>query len=191
LKSEEYRIIQDLNDNLGVIDDEQYAYLQKLQQNIEQKTQSYMAVVSKGGILDSEIQRIEEAIEQAESYKRKVQERKRFMENILNQLAQQSKEGFLTYNTGAGTEIYMKPYFYKKTSIDINKVEDEYGSYVLPKLTNNEFKSLVAQLSDKELQARIVGGVKHEVTVTQLPDDHSSIQTELTPSVKFVKTRPK
>ena len=187
MKSEEYDLMKQIHDNLGVIEDEEYEYLVNLQEQIENKVQAYLSIVSKDGLLDKEIQRMDELVNDIKAYKERLAKRKKFMEGILYKLAEE--KGYLVYDTGVTQ--YVKPFMKQSRSVEIEQVEDEYGTYILPKLTHDEFKELVSSINNHLLQSYIIAGANHKVNVTDLPEGHRAIKTELIPSIKFVKTKPK
>ena len=193
LRSEEYEIMRELSLQMGEFTDEQISRWDDLRAKIKAKTQSYISVVSKGGLIDQDIQKVKDYISDAKAYIEKLEEQKEFMERVLNEIAVQ--KGFIEFENGA--KMYVKPYFKKHREINMELVPDVLGSFTLPKLSADEYWGIMDVLnaniedSPNPLYSKLKNQSKHTANLSDLPEDHSAVKTHLIPSIKIVKNRPK
>ncbi len=107
LRSEEYEIMRELSLQQGEFTDEQVEKWNDLKEKIYAKTNAYISIVSRGGLIDQDIQKVKDYIDDAKAYVKKLDEQKEFMERVLNEIAVQ--RGYIEFQNGA--KMYVKPYF--------------------------------------------------------------------------------
>ena len=209
LKNEEYEIMKQLSELEGDVTNnpEIEESLILIQNKIEQKTQAYISVTQKDGLIDREIASVKDMIAKAKDYIDKLEDRKGWIEGVINKLILEAPEKFLEFDNGV--KQYVKPFFKKKSEIDLTKVEEQWKSYQLPKMTFLQKEALQeainAFLDDNELYLQDnpvlaqnaeslkewMNDSKASCLLSDLPEGHSAISVALTPSYKIVKTRPK
>ena len=189
LRSEEYEIMRELSLQMGEFTDEQVEKWNDLKEKIHAKTNAYISIVSRGGLIDQDIQKVKDYIDDAKAYIKKLDEQKEFMERVLNEIAVQ--RGYIEFQNGA--KMYVKPYFKKHREVNMELVPDIIGSFTLPKLSADEYWSMVdvIRTSNPTFANKITENSKHTANLSDLPEDHSAIKTHLIPSIKIVKTKPK
>ena len=196
--------MQGLVDSLWDEESGENLTLSSLQEQIQAKTEAFISVTKKDGLFDQEIATVKKAIETAKAFIERIDKKREYIKAVIFDLAIKAPEGFLTFSDGVSKE-YVKPQMGQRRSIKVDAViEPEYKSFTLPKFDNKEMIMLGRAINNyrdsvQEDEHETFHNVfmKHGVeanescNVTDLPENHSAIQTKLTPGFKIVKNRPK
>ncbi|MDR3667400.1 MAG: hypothetical protein P4L35_11205 [Ignavibacteriaceae bacterium] len=204
LKSQEYEIMQGMVDCIWDEESGENLTLSSLQEQIQAKTEAFISVTKKDGLFDQEIATVKKAIETAKTFIERIDKKREYIKSVIFDLAIKAPEGFLTFSDGVSKQ-YVKPQMGQRRSIKQDAViEAEYKSYTLPKFDDKEMTLLGKAINhyrdsvkDDEHETFHNVFMKHGVesnescNVTDLPENHSAIQTKLIPGFKIVKNKPK
>jgi len=204
LKSQEYEIMQGMVDCIWDEESGENLTLSSLQEQIQAKTEAFISVTKKDGLFDQEIAAVKKAIETAKAFIERIEKKREYIKSVIFDLAIKAPEGFLTFSDGVSKE-YVKPLMGHRRSIKEDAViEAEYKSFTLPKFDDKEMILLGKAINhyrdsvqDDEHETFHNIFMKHGVeanescNVTDLPENHSAIQTRLTPGFKIVRNKPK
>jgi hypothetical protein len=196
--------MQGLVDSLWDEESGENLTLSSLQEQIQAKTEAFISVTKKDGLFDQEIATVKKAIETAKAFIERIDKKREYIKSVIFDLAIKAPEGFLIFSDGVSKE-YVKPLMGQRRSIKVDAViEPEYKSFTLPKFDNKEMIMLGRAINNyrdsvQEDEHTTYHNIfmKHGVeanescNVTDLPENHSAIQTKLTPEFKIVKNKPK
>ena len=208
LKSQEYDIMQGLVDSEWDESTGENLSLTRLQEQIQAKTEAFISVTTKDGLFDQLISEAKRKIADAEAFIKRQEITKKYIKGIIYDIAFKNPDGYLTFSDGISTQ-YVKPKMGETRSIKEDALIDPvYKSFAIPKLTNAEHEVIKEALDSLKTNADYLSDTmgftgtiddafnkvreaKESVNVTDLPEDHSAIQTKLTPGYSIVKNKPK
>ncbi|MDA3861516.1 MAG: hypothetical protein PF445_09840, partial [Melioribacteraceae bacterium] len=189
-------ILDEIYDSYGEIDETQEEQLLELDINIPEKVDGWAWTLMNNGVIDSEInllkekkRSIDEMINRLKSGKDK---RKTSVNDILRQNGLERIDG---------CDYWLKRDTSKSTRVIISKVEAQYKTYQLPKLSNSEYQILIDildylieteanEISQDEfnLTSSILTKFKEEKVetcgVTELPKNHTALEVTTTPTIR-------
>ena len=171
-------IIATLEQNYGEEFNNETEQIQKLKEEIQKDVETYGLM-----IVDKDF---EARMEKLRSIKKEIDSQIKYLESekvkIKYQLANYLEEnGPAEIETPEGRK-YLKVGYTEKRDIDIDKVEEPYGKYILT-LTGEEHEDLFDFIKGTAEYGNIV----RKVLLADLPEDHPAISKQMNPQIKLTK----
>lgn len=180
-------ILDNIYDNDREIIDDDYQKLIDLDLSIPAKVDGWAWVLVKDGGIDKEIELLTERKEVFEDMIYKLKSAKDRLKLRLNDILKQYDLERID-----GNNFWIKRDVSTSSRVILDKVEDEYKSYELPKLSNDEYQKLIRLLvtcSDDPTLFGLFDKFSRDKTelcgVKSLPAGHPAIEVSIIPTVRI------
>ncbi len=180
-------ILDNIYDNDGEIIEDDYQKLIDLDLSIPTKVDGWAWVLVKDGGIDKEIELLTERKKAFEDMIYKLKSAKERLKIRLNDILKQYDLERID-----GNNFWIKRDVSTSSRVILDKVEDEYKTYELPKLSNDEYQKLIKLLENHSVDIdlfNLLDKFSNEKSehcgVKSLPAGHPAIEVSITPTVRI------
>ncbi len=193
------QILDDIYESYGEINESQEERLTDLDIKIPEKVDGWAWTLMKNGGIDKEIELLKEKKISIEEMINRLQTGKEKRKVSVNEILRLSGTERID-----GNDYWLKRTVSKSSRVIISKVENEYKTYQLPKISNTEYQIIIdileyliqteaGEISNEEmnLSISILAKFKDDKLETcgvkDLPNSHQAIETQTSPTIRIYK----
>ena len=187
LRNIENDILDYAEAHFGEVPEELELKRQTLTEKIKKKSQQFLLYLHSKQF-NSTIQYIKDRRKELSKLEKTMERIKGYITSVLSQYI--GKEEVPVYDSMGKPLAYAHVEYTVQHKIDIDKVEPEYGTYILPPLTWKQYNFIKTWFLDDHMDG-VEAKVQRKVLVSDLPENHPALIKVITPRIRFTKSRRK